>query len=259
LAILSKFHSFKGKKDLNYSQSDARLLLEEGADAASSLDRNYADLLGSLFSDMAIKGNKKDEVIDPTPLCLLFGQGHQHFLERLASIPNEEAPPPRGRGKNAETVSASKCLIEALFQSWHRNDPTDSMRWDPEEGVRYALMAGDPTDAAYKSGTQHGANRLASVGLAALALVPRTRAGQIRPVILGGNHSQHGGFSFSWPIWREPTTLASIRWLLGHPGLLKPNALSHLGVEYVFTARRISIGKFMNFTRAKVLGSTGVD
>lgn len=253
IALLSKFHVFGGAKDLNYPYKDARALLKEGANTASSDERNYADLLASLFSDAAIKGNKKDEVIDPTPLCLLFGQGHQHFLERLASVPNCEAPPPRGRGKSAKSVSAARCLEEALFQPWHREDPTDSLRWDPEEGVRYALMAGDPTDAAYKSGTQHGANRLACIGLAALTLVPRTRAGHVRSVILGGTPGRRGGFSFSWPIWKEPASLASIRGLLGHPGLLTPGSLSHLSVDHVFTARRISIGKFMNFTRAKAV------
>lgn len=36
-------------------------------------------------------------LIDPTPLRLLFGQGHQHFLDRLARVPAQPAPPPRGR------------------------------------------------------------------------------------------------------------------------------------------------------------------
>jgi hypothetical protein len=129
-------------------------------------------------------------------------------------------------------------------------DPTFSFRWDPDEDVRYALMAGDPTDAAYKAGTQHGANRLAAIGLAALTLVPETRAGRVRPSIIGGA-SGAGGFSFAWPIWREPATLSSIRALLAHPDLRKPGALAHLGVDHVMAARRISVGKFTNFSRAR--------
>jgi hypothetical protein len=141
-------------------------------------------------------------------------------------------------------------LSEALFQPWRRDDPTFSFRWDPDEDVRYALMAGDPTDTAYKVGTQHGANRLAAIGLAALTLVPEMRAGRVRPSIVGGA-SDANGFSFTWPIWREPATLSTIRALLAHPGLRKPGALAHLGVDQVLVARRISVGKFMNFSRAR--------
>ncbi len=252
LSILAKDYDFNGRKDLNYSRDEARDFLKQTFEGANRSEHSYSDLTAALVTDAAIK-NKKEEVIDPTPLCLLFGQGHQHFLDRLASIPKEDAPPPRGRGKQARSISASECISEAIFQPWHRNDPTFSLRWDPEEDVRYALMAGNPTDASYKSGTQHGANRLAAVGLAALTVAPETRGGQVRPSILGGKFGRRGEFSFAWPIWRDPASLASVRALLGHPKLYDPNSLSHLSVDHVLVARRISVGKFMNFTRARIL------
>jgi hypothetical protein len=205
------------------------------------------------MTDAAVKDDK-EACINPTPLCLLFGQGHQHFLQRLAAVPREPAPPPRGKGKKAVTLSEAECLAEALFQPWHRTDPMSSFRWDPEEDVRYALMAGDPTDSAYKSGTQHGANRLAAVGLAALTLVPEQRAGRVRPGIIGGNFNVDG-FFFSWPIWREPATLSAIRALIGHPRLRQPEALGYLSVHQVMTAKRLSVGKFMNFARAVALAN----
>lgn len=248
---LAAAHDFGGSKDLNQSRQTCRELLEQRAKAASLRAREHIDLLAALMSNSAIKDDKK-EPVDPTPLCLLFGQGHQHFLDRLANVPREAAPPPRGRGKKAAVVSASECLGEALFQPWRREDPTFSFRWDPEEDVRYALMAGDPTDAAYAAGTQHGANRLAAIGLATLTLVPEMRAGRVRPSIVGGASGQDG-FSFAWPIWREPATLAAIRSLLAHRDLRKPGALVHLGVDHVVIARRITVGKFMNFSRARPL------
>jgi len=251
LETLAATHDFGGKNDLNHSRAECRELLEKEAKAARLDARERADLLAALMSDAAIKGDKK-EPIDPTPLCLLFGQGHQHFLDRLACVPREPAPPPRGKGKKAVSLSASECLAEALFQPWHRDDPTFSFRWDPEEDVRYALMAGDPTDSAYKMRTQHGANRLAAVGLAELTIVPETRAGRVRPGIIGGA-SGADGFSFAWPIWRDPVTLSAIRALIAHPDLRKPDALKHLGVDHVVVARRISVGKFMNFSRARPL------
>lgn len=245
VAILAEAHDFGGRKDLNHTRAEARDLLEK----AEPGDR--ADLLAALMTDAAIKDADKPDTapVDPTPLCLLFGQGHQHFLDRLAGVPAVLAPPARGRGKAAVALSAADCLAKALFEPWHRNDPTFSFRWDPEEDVRYALMAGNPTDSAYKPGTQHGANRLAAVGLAALTVVPETRAGRVRPAIPGGAWKE--GFSFAWPVWRDPASLPAIRALLGHPKLRAPGGLAHLGVEHVLEARRISVGKFMNVTRAQ--------
>jgi hypothetical protein len=253
ISILTTANKFGDRQDLNYTRSEARRMLEKEALAATVSYRHAVDLLAALMSDAAIKDEKGTDggVVEPTPLCLLFGQGHQHFLERLVRVPREPTPPVRGKGKTALTLSPSACLKEALFAPWHRSDPTSSFRWDPHEDVRHALMAGDPTDSAYKAGTQHGANRLAAAGLRTLTLVPERRAGRICASVLGGSFS-HGAFSISWPIWREPATLSAIRALLGHPDLLKAGALAHLGIDHVLTARRISVGKFMNFSRAQV-------
>jgi hypothetical protein len=253
IAKLAAKVSFGSRKDLNYSGSEARAMLEHAAQAATLSDHQAADLLASLMSDAAVKQDKNryDSAIVPSPFCLLFGQGHQHFLERLVNVPIEPSPPPRGRGKAAVAITAAECIYEALFEPWHRSDPTSSFRWDPDEDVRYALMAGNPTDPTYKGGTQHGANRLAAVGLAALTVAPETRAGRVRPSVLGGVFGD-GGFSFSWPIWKEPATLSAISAMLGHPDLRTSHGLAHLGVDLVLTTKRISVGKFMNFTRGRV-------
>lgn len=245
---LATHHHVNGRKDLNYSRVECRDLLRMEADAARLDARDRIDLLAALMSDGAFKSESKADVIYPTPLCLLYGQGHQHFLERLSNVPKQVAPPSKGRGQNE--ISAAECLAQALFHPWRREDQTFSFRWDPEEDVRYALMAGDPTDPAYKSGTQHGANRLAAVGIAALTLAPQRHAGRGRPSIIGGAFSEDG-FSFVWPIWREPATLAAIRAMLGHRNLREEGALAHLSVDHVVEARRISVGKFMNFSRAR--------
>jgi hypothetical protein len=113
-------------------------------------------------------------------------------------------------------------------------------------------MAGDPTDDAYKARTHDGGNRLAAIGLATLTLVPEMRAGRVRPAIVGGA-SGADGFSFAWPIWRDPATLNAIRALLSHPDLREPDGLKHLSVDHVVVTRRISVGKYMNFSRARPL------
>jgi hypothetical protein len=232
------------QRDLNYSDRFARRLL---IDVVSAGDREQADRWAALMCDAAAKDGK----IEATPLCLLFGQGHQHFLERLTAVPRMPAPPPRGRGRQIVTISAAQALHEALFQPWTRQDATPAFRWDPAEDVRYALRASDPSDE--KSTTQHGANRLAALGLAVLTAAPEQRGGRVRLQVLGS--SREAGFALYWPIWRDPASLTAIRAMLSHPRLSAgPTAVAHLGVVQVRRTRRISVGKFMNFTWADAVG-----
>ncbi|MFO1288839.1 MAG: hypothetical protein U1F49_21415 [Rubrivivax sp.] len=248
---LARAHVFGNRADLDFTAAECRVALWDSARVASLRNRTHSDLLASLMHDAAVKEGKEDR-IDATPLCLLFGQGHQHFLQRLAEVPSLPAPPPRGRGNAASAIGAAECLSAALFAPWRRDDPTKSFRWDPAEDVRYATMACDPTDAAFKGGTQHGANRLAALGLGALTMVCETRLGRARPAVVGGARDREG-FSIAWPIWRDAITLHGILALLAHPALREPGALQRLGVVQVMAARRISVGKFMNFTRARVI------
>ncbi len=247
LNVLTQRHKFDGRRNLQLSPEDAAGSLRR---AASGGDRYAADLWAALVSDAAVaRDGKKAE---PTPLCLIFGQGHQHFLGRLVSVPQKKTPPDRGKGRSKKiTVSETDCLGEALFAPWRRPDATESFRWDPNEDVRYALRAWNPTDVKTKETTQHGANRLAAVGLSVLTVVPtEPRDGQVRLAMLGGLRESDGGFVFRWPIWREPISLACIRALMGHPGLGNRETLAALGIVEVRQARRISFGKFMNVTRA---------
>jgi hypothetical protein len=232
------------QKDLNYTNTCARALLSE---AAAEENRERADLWAALMCDAAAREGR----IEATPLCLLFGQGHQHFLERLATVPRTAAPPPRGRGKNRISLTPAETIEEALFFPWTRQDPTAGFRWDPQEDVRYALRASDPSGE--KSTTQHGANRLAALELPVLTASPVQRGNRVRLQVLGGSLDRD--FTFAWPIWREPASLVAIRAMLSHPDLRSDaGSLANLGVEQVRLARRIVVGRFMNFTRADVIG-----
>ncbi len=242
LDILARRHDFDKRKDLTLSPEDAARTLRRAAETTDR-GRYAADLWAAMICDAAVSRDGKKA--EPTPLCLMFGQGHQHFLERLVSVPQLKAPPSRGKGRGKLTVSEMDCLHEALFACWRRPDATPSFRWDPNEDVRYALRARDPTDAKTKETTQHGANRLAAVGLSVLTVVPKSRQGQVRLAMLGGRREIDGGFVFRWPIWRVPVSLACVRALLGHPGLGSRETLAVLGIVEVRQARRVSAGKFM--------------
>jgi hypothetical protein len=243
---LAELHDFASYKNLKLPQEAAAEKLR----SAAAGDRYSADLWAALVSDAAVRERGKTAEAEPTPFCLMFGQGHQYFLERLSTVPRRRMPA-RGPRRSPLTVSETECLTEALFSTWSRPDATPSFRWDPHEDVRYAHRATDPTDLKTKETTQHGANRLAAVGLAALTVVPRRRAGEPQLEVLGGDRTD-GSFSFSWPIWRDPISLAAIRALLGHPRLDDSSTRAALGIVGRRRTHRISTGKFMNFTPAAV-------
>ena len=209
------------------------------------------ELLGSLISDGAVRDDGR---VWPTPFCFLFGQGHQHFLERLATVPAAAAPPPpRGRGRRAVPVKPEACLAECLFHQWERRDRTNGFRWDPAEDRRYALRATDPSSDPV--GLQHGANRLAAVGLPVLTGAAVLRRNEARFLARATAYGRSSEIEITWPLWILPARLSGIASLLAHPALAEEMVdlagLTGLGVAAAMRATRISVGKFFNVTPAR--------
>jgi hypothetical protein len=245
--VLAKDHDFDGEKDLTFEGGRARLLLE----AAQRPDTpGRSALLGSLFSDGAVKDDGR---ILAAPLCAMFGQGHQHFLQRLADVARGVIPKAMAKRRPPPDLNAPDYLRAALFVSWSRSDETDGFRWDPAEDRRYALRFKNPSGDAGR--TEHGANRLASVGLAALPGAAVMRRRGLRFLTLGAEAGPDGALGITWPIWTRAASLAGVQALLGHPALVSADqgAMQHLGVVERRRARRVANGKFMNFTRAEVV------
>ena len=242
---LAAAHDFGGLSKLKLSKPEARQRLLQTKDHARAGDKLGAELWSALISDVAIRS--KAETVDRTPLCLL-DVARTSFLKTLADVCKLEV---LLRCDGNQEVLFIEAIDKALFGAWNRADHTPSFRWDPSEDSRHAYRWAAPSDE--KQGVEHGANMLAAVGLPILTVAPYQRGNQVRLQVLGGEPSE--GFSFAWPIWREPTSLASIRSLLSHPDLRTPGALAHLGVEQVRVSRRINPAgsKYTNFTRARVL------
>jgi hypothetical protein len=104
---------------------------------ASRRSPSKPQLVAALGSDGAVKGD--GDKIEATPLCAMFGQGHQHFLARLAALARRDHP------NNATDIS------RAMFQPWQYEDETDGFRWDPIEDRRYAHQSGDPSECSEAS------------------------------------------------------------------------------------------------------------
>ncbi len=238
---LSADHELGDVEDVKMSQERAAVLLRQAA-STSHRNRYAADLWAALLSDAVVdKGKTK-----PTPLCFL-GAGQTNFLKTFEKVSRLRTPPKRGVGKTVE-VSEADCLRESLFRPWKRLDRTPSFRWDPNEDSRHALRWAAPTDQ--KETVQHGANRLAAVGLSVLTVVPHLlEDGDVQLRVVGGEHRR--GFTFSWPIWREPVGLAGVRALLSHPHLDRPGTCDALGVVERRRVRRISSGRYGSVTSAR--------
>jgi hypothetical protein len=249
-AALAVAHCFD-RKDLNFPGIEARKLFGDAEDPLRE------ELLDALMSDGA---TREDGSIWPTPLCFQFGQGHQHFLSRLADIPIGRLPAKLTRIRHPPALNSPDHIAAALFTSWTRNDATDGLRWDPAEDRRYALRANDPS--GNPAGMQHGANRLATVGIAALAGAVVVRRGETRFLNTATSYRPDGRIQITWPIWTVPARLHGIRALLTHPALAANideisetiGELAPLGVAFAFRAQRISVGKFFNVTPAERVG-----
>lgn len=235
---LAQAHEFGNLTKLKLSRHEARKILENVALGSSDNDRRKPELWSALLSDAVHKGN----VVERTPLCLL-DVAQTSFLKTIASICDPKSLPKRYR----KQLTVSEVIADAIFREWRREDDTSSFRWDPIEDTRHAYRWAAPTDD--KQGVEHGANMLATVSLPIFTVVPGEHARALK--MLGGDRSQ--GFSFAWPIWRDPSSLAAIRALLSHPNLRKVDGLLHLGVDHVLIARRVSNGNYMNFARARLL------
>jgi hypothetical protein len=253
-------YAFPGYAIPNFPVTEYRVFAEKAEHAGGAMDRRRLDVLAAIATDQIpqTKGSKKSkendedasasERVSPTPLCLVTGQGHQKFLPRLASA--VKLPEPQGeRDPNARSLAEE--LEACLFARWRRADREAqiSLRWDPGETARQALMAGDPTDNRYKQGSETGAYRLAAIGLSVLPVLRDPTPGADTGTVPGGA-TVNGEFALHWPIWTEPASLAAIRALLVHPDLLsrldppRRGGLRHLGVVAVYRTSVLQLGQY---------------
>lgn len=239
LAILAPAQNFDGRKSIDFPSAEARAGLQD-------IDEDRRRVFECLVSDAAYKDDGRP--FQP-PLCMMFGQGHQHFLERLSAAPVIQV-----MTGSRDQKAPEEAISETLFRPWIRKDATDAFRWDPLEANRYALRAKNPSTDNTAKTTQHGANQLAAIGLPAMPVIPVCRAGEPRILSIGSAYDVRGSIVFRWPIWTGFATLRAIQAMLSHPGLHDAKqryGLRTLGVQKVMEARRISVGKFMNVEPAK--------
>lgn len=203
---------------------------ESFLETATHTDRETLDLLAAFGSD-ACTTKEKSARLEATPFCFITGSGHQYFLDTIREL---------------VTRVTSERVQEALFSPWTYQDETLSMRWDPVEDRRYALMDRDPTANDNKPRTVWMANLLAYRGLVFFPSTPTTKG-------LGTTSWSHINKepSFTWPLWEAPIGPDTIRTILQVPDLCsaEPSKLTlrAQGIAAMFRSRRIKVGEGANF------------
>ncbi len=197
--------------------------------------REPLDFLAAFASDACIDKNK----VRATPFCFITGSGSQYFLDTARQL--------------MESVNGDR-VAATLFAPWTYPDEKLSMRWDPTEDRRYALLDRDPTATGNKSRTQWMANLLA---YRALVMFPSAPRGSKLTTTAWADHGDTP--VFTWPLWEHPLDAASIRSLLTLAELGKPEPDRSIsrqrGVLAAFRSRRIRVGNpplyKINFSPAK--------
>jgi len=249
VAGLTASSDFEDATDLKLNVAKARSLCQAASDAAVRDKRYFGDLCAALISDVATDSDGTK--VEPTPLAYP-SVATSNFLKNFVALSKVELPERRSRDLSYPKTAA-ECISQALFAPWRRLDRPVGLRWDPDEAKRHAYQWRAPTKDPPT--TQHGANRLAIVGIASVTCAPVVLGNRAQLSVIGGEGAGNH-FSFAWPIWTVPASLAAIRGLLSHPELRKPDALRHLGVDHVRVARRISLDRLRNFTYAEPLETT---
>jgi len=253
-AAFAPYFAFGNCRDLNFSGDIARTLL---AHSQSDADRSL--VMSALCSDAATKG--KDKRVIPTPLCAMFGQGHQSFLSRLTTVSAGTPPRVLASRKLGLDLNDPSYILRSLFAPWTRSDPTESFRWDYTEDRQYALRYADPSSDPPT--TEHGANRLAVLGLLSVQTAPVARRvaskipgeyGDLRTRAASRGRKDRRQ-RITWPIWEQPASLEAIHTMLDDSDLGRDEptfqSLGRYGVRQARRVYRTSRGKYVSFSRAE--------
>jgi hypothetical protein len=199
--------------------------------AAGHAEREALDMLAAFGSDACRRRNS--DTIDPTPFCFASGSGHQNFLDTVRQL--------------IDRVTAAR-VYETLFEPWSYRDERLSLRWDPVEDRRYALLDRDPSDD--RAHTVWMANLLAYRALALFPTAPTGR-GLAATGWLEEDEERRRRRWFTWPLWDSPVGLDVVRSLLGVREISdrRPDCdvLGARGIVAVYRAERIEVGSPPNY------------
>jgi hypothetical protein len=218
--------------NLTVSEQEFQEFCADAVAASTASDRAWTDFCAAFGCEYGTGDESRR--MHATPLALVSGSGHQDFLGSVAKL----------------MVSCTMNHVrEAVLGPWKYEDRKYSLRWDPVEDRRYALMARNPTASGNEPTTVWGANRLAFEALPLFSCVPTS--GGTRTVCVA-HEKEVGRTYFQWPLWAPSLTLDSVRSLLGLRELSYADTASvrrcrARGVIAVYRSQRIKVGTQRDF------------
>jgi hypothetical protein len=155
-------------------------------------NRRLVDFAAAYATDVVRdgKGNTK-------PTAFHFTAGQQNFLEMIAQL---------AEGMTREHVE------EALVGPWRYESELPVLRWDVSGERLYALLAFNP--AGEKARGVPGADWLAFQSLSLFPCFPEATLGGGARLLTTCFEGEGKEFTFRWPLWEPPASLATIRSLL---------------------------------------------
>ena len=197
----------------------ARRLLDQERESGSS---DALTAFAALASDVVTKKDSlRSTMLDLT-------SGNQRFLESVLVLAGKSA---KGNGKPRPI--SEEAVSEALLGPWQYRDDHHALGWDPETQRIHALRGKLPE----KDKANRSVRAAVFLATQAIPLFPCFARG--RNLYTTGFHRMDDEDWFSWPIWRDPISLDTLRSLLVHPFT---EDLKHRGVELVYRCRRVRTG-----------------
>jgi hypothetical protein len=197
---------------------------------------NFNDSLAffpCLASDIVV-----DEKRKVTPTLFDCTSGRQGLLKSLAELMISLGKvPKKQRRADQKTTSPREAFEEAVFGPWQYRDNQHSLGWDPQTQRVHALLRIDPSIGRDTEGVP-GVRAAVFLASQAIPFFPCFAfGGRLRTTAF---HKDQGDDWFTWPIWRTPISLYTLRSLLAH----RPDReeLERRGVETFYRCRRVGTG-----------------
>lgn len=208
--------------------------LKQAARIATIDNRRDSDFLTAFGTEMNLEpGSKKDAVFRDTSFRMVRsgdskGQGLPYYAKAIRQSTGIDH------------------LRRTLFRQWDYKDTSFSLRWDPVEDQRYALVWDNPNDKSKKAVKfMIGANSLA---IEALQYFPTLPVDSRRVETTGFHRSQRKRIFFTWPIWATEVELTTVQSLLSLSVLradpVPRQELKAMGIVEVFRAQRIQQNQY---------------
>ena len=184
-------------KGMKFEEENLKLSADDFRKLEEHID---PEVIVALGSDGCKK--RKEEFLEDTPLCMMFGAGHQLFLDRLK------------RATSIENESKVKEEIhDVLFKTWNDKISKQNInfRWSHEEYRPHAYRDKNPSGDGTK--TMDGANRLSAIGFTAYSCIPTNHGLETMCHV----KKSKGGEYLIWPIWEKKLSIDAIMILMRDP------------------------------------------